>query len=383
MTMHYAPASHIRPSLIMEIDALAKQLQSQGRDIINLSAGEPDQAAAMAAKAGMEEALKRDFSGYTASSGMPELKNQAALCMGVPVENLTVSSGAKPLIHAVLRCVIGSGDGVLLPLPCYPSFTGMIELCGGELQPVYGSGELFKVTPADLRQAIKPNSRLLLLNNPVNPTGAVYTKEELEGLLDICREQGLWLLSDEVYRDLVFEGEVFCSLRELEEPEGCVIAVHCMSKSYCMPGYRIGFASGPKRLIQSVSAFLGQTLGPPCSLSQLASLRALEAGDAFPQALCGEYARRRDYCYERLENNPYIQTQKSQGTFYLFPSVKALLAKKGLRDDVELVQRLLEDTGVVLAPGSAFLCPGYVRLAFVKPLPMLKEAMDRLLDWAR
>lgn len=376
--MRYAPAAHIEPSVIMEIDSLAKALKEQGRSILNLSAGEPFEAPAIEAKRAAIQAVEEDFSGYTPSSGAPFMKAAAARYLHAPVENVTVSSGAKPLVNAALRCAAGAGDEILLPVPCYPSFYEMAVLTGATPVLVPGTGELYKLTPEDLLKAITPRTTCLILNNPNNPTGAVYTREELLSLVEICREKEIWLIADEVYGGLVYDQKPFVSVGSLEGFEGCAVVVDCVSKSYCMPGYRMGFAAGPKKMIRAMSAYLGQTLGPPCSISQKAAAAAMEAGRNFTVELCREYELRRDYCFERLQAMEGMDCPPGQGAFYLFPNIKRVLSTGKWDSDLEFCMNLLEKTGLALSPGSAFHLPGHLRIAYVLPLLQLKKAMDLL-----
>lgn len=376
--MKYAAAAHIEPSVIMEIDSLAKVLKEQGRTILNLSAGEPFEAAAPEAKAAAVQAVEGDFSGYTAATGAPFMKAAAASYLHAPVENVTVSSGAKPLVNAALRCAAGVGDAILLPVPCYPSFYEMAVLTGAAPLLVQGTGELYKLTAEDLCKAITPQTTCLILNNPNNPTGAVYSREELLSLLEVCREKEIWLIADEVYGGLVYDGQEFVNVGSLEGYEGCAVMVDCVSKSYCMPGYRMGFAAGPKKMIRAMSAYLGQTLGPPCSISQKAAAAAMEAGRGFTKSLCKEYELRRNYCFERLSAMPDLQCPLSKGAFYLFPDIKKVLSTGKWDSDLSFCMDLLEKTGVALSPGSAFHLPGHLRIAYVLPLPQLKQAMDLL-----
>lgn len=376
--MRLSPAACIAPSVIMEIDSLAKVLKEQGRSILNLSAGEPFEAAAPEAKAAAIKAVEQDFSGYTASSGAPFMKTAAAEYLCAPLENVTVSSGAKPLVNAALRCSAGAGDEIILPVPCYPSFYEMAVLTGAKPVLVQGRGELYKLTPEDLLKAVTPRTACLILNNPNNPTGAVYSREELLSLLNICREKGIWLIADEVYGGLVCTGSDFISIGSLEGFEGCAVVVDCVSKSYCMPGYRLGFAAGPKKMIKAMSAYLGQTLGPPSSLSQKAAAAAMEGGRGFTETLCHAYEERRNYCYARLKAMPNIDCPLSQGAFYLFPNIQKALLAGGWDSDLAFCMELLEKTGLALSPGSAFHLPGHLRIAYVLPLEQLAEAMDLL-----
>lgn len=376
--MRLSPAACITPSVIMEIDSLAKVLKEQGRSILNLSAGEPFEAAAPEAKAAAIKAVEQDFSGYTASSGAPFMKTAAAEYLCAPLENVTVSSGAKPLVNAALRCSAGAGDEIILPVPCYPSFYEMAVLTGAKPVLVQGRGELYKLTPEDLLKAVTPRTACLILNNPNNPTGAVYSREELLSLLNICREKGIWLIADEVYGGLVYTGSDFISIGSLEGFEGCAVVVDCVSKSYCMPGYRLGFAAGPKKMIKAMSAYLGQTLGPPSSLSQKAAAAAMEGGRGFTETLCHAYEERRNYCYARLKSMPNINCPLSQGAFYLFPNIQKALLAGGWDSDLAFCMELLEKTGLALSPGSAFHLPGHLRIAYVLPLEQLAEAMDLL-----
>lgn len=376
--MKYSAAAGIEPSLIMELDALAKEMALAGKRILNLSAGEPIEAAAPAGKEGALQAVRQDFSGYTAASGAPFMKEAAARFLGTDPAHVTVSAGAKPLVNAALRCAAGPGDEILIPVPCYPSFYEMALLTGAAPVLVQGTGSLYKLTERDLLGAVTPRTAALILNNPNNPTGALYSREELEPLVDICRQRGIWCVADEVYGGLVYDGQPFVRAMELEGNEGCVVTVDCVSKRFCMPGYRIGFAAGPQKMIRAMSAYLGQTLGPPCSLTQQAAAAALEAGPGFTRTMCRAYEKRRDYCLSRLEAMDGLRCEKPQGAFYLFPNMEQALKDGGWEGDIPFCMELLRSKGLAVSPGTAFRLPGHLRIAYVRPEEELKEAMDLL-----
>ena len=363
----------VPPSLTMSLDQEAKRLLAGGRDIINLTAGQADQPMPAEGKAAVRAALEADRTGYVPAAGSADLKEAVRKKKGWTDGSILISAGAKPLLNAAAACVLGAGDEALLPVPCYTSYPEMIRLSGAvpvsvPCRPENG----FCVTPDDLLAGLTPRTKALLLNHPTNPTGAVYARDALKGIVDFCIAHDLWLLADEVYGAFVYDGG-FTSLYDFPEIRDRLILVDSASKTYAMAGLRLGYAVAPDAAAQAMAGYLSHAIGCPCSLSERAALAVLSVGDRYPAALRDVFHARRDRMREALSNLPGIRVEGGSGAFYLWLDVTGIDP-----DDVRFCRRLLTEEGVALTPGSAFLAPGFVRLAYTKDASLLAEAADRI-----
>ena len=363
----------VPPSLTMSLDQEAKRLLAGGRDIINLTAGQADQPMPAEGKAAVRAALEADRTGYVPAAGSADLKEAVRKKKGWTDGSILISAGAKPLLNAAAACVLGAGDEALLPVPCYTSYPEMIRLSGAvpvsvPCRPENG----FCVTPDDLSAGLTPRTKALLLNHPTNPTGAVYARDALKGIVDFCIAHDLWLLADEVYGAFVYDGG-FTSLYDFPEIRDRLILVDSASKTYAMAGLRLGYAVAPDAAAQAMAGYLSHAIGCPCSLSERAALAVLSVGDPYPAALRDVFHARRDRMRAVLSDLPGVRVAGGDGAFYLWLDVTGIDP-----DDVRFCRRLLTEEGVALTPGSAFLAPGFVRLAYTKDASLLAEAADRI-----
>ena len=363
----------VPPSLTMSLDQNAKRLSAEGRDIINLTAGQVDLPMPPEGKAAILAALEADRTGYVPAAGSADLKEAVRNRKGWTDGSILISAGAKPLLNAAVACVLGAGDEALLPVPCYTSYPEMIRLSGATPVPVPCHPENgFCVTPDDLLAGLTPRTKALILNHPTNPTGAVYSRDTLKGIVDLCIAHDLWILADEVYGAFVYEG-VFTSLYDFPEIRDRLILVDSASKTYAMAGLRLGYAVAPDAAAQAMAGYLSHAIGCPCSLSERAALTVLSVGDRYPTALRDVFHARRDRMREALSNLPGIRVEGGSGAFYLWLDVTGIDS-----DDMRFCRRLLTEQGVALTPGSAFSAPGFVRLAFTKDVSLLSEAANRI-----
>ena len=363
----------VPPSLTMSLDQNAKRLSAEGRDIINLTAGQVDLPMPPEGKAAILAALEADRTGYVPAAGSADLKEAVRNRKGWTDGSILISAGAKPLLNAAVACVLGAGDEALLPVPCYTSYPEMIRLSGATPVPVPCRPENgFCVTPDDLLAGLTPRTKALVLNHPTNPTGAVYSRDTLKGIVDLCIAHDLWILADEVYGAFVYEG-VFTSLYDFPEIRDRLILVDSASKTYAMAGLRLGYAVAPDAAAQAMAGYLSHAIGCPCSLSERAALTVLSVGDRYPAALRDVFHARRDRMREALSNLPGIRVEGGSGAFYLWLDVTGIDS-----DDMRFCRRLLTEQGVALTPGSAFSAPGFVRLAFTKDVSLLSEAATRI-----
>ena len=375
----------VEPSKTLAVTALAKKLKAEGRDIISLTAGEPDfKTPAVVGEAGMA-AIREGATRYTAAAGEPELRAKIASVYaerwGVELagENVCVSSGAKPLLYYLMSILLEPGDEVLYPVPFWVSYEAMVKMRSGVPKAVptdFARGH--KLDAEALAAACGPRSKVLLLNNPTNPTGAVYGREELEAIAQVVREKDLILIADEIYEDLVYDGLAHQSLYNLAEdmPERTIV-VAGVSKSFAMTGWRIGYAIGDAGLIKALASYQSQALSSPCQISQRATLTALSEAWGSVATMREAFAERLEYCLGRMRDLrlPYV---RPQGAFYIFFDTTPVCEARGWADGQEFCTHLLEEQGVALVPGDAFGMPGWARLSFAASQDELTAAFDRL-----
>ena len=326
------PLRRIVPSSVtMSLDKKAKDLKASGRDVINLTAGQVDHPMPESGKNAVIAALNADRTGYVPATGSADAKAAVRSRMGWQDGSILISAGAKPLVSAAIACLAGPGDEVLLPTPCYTSYPEMIRLAGAVPVLVPGDPEnRFAVSKAALEQAVSPCAKALLFNNPVNPTGTVYRREELRAIVDFCREHDLWLVADEVCGEFVYEGS-FVSLYEFSDVRDRLILVNSASKSFAMAGLRLGYAVAPDPAADAIAAYLSHTLGCPCSLSERAAIAVLYDDARFCRDLREIFRKRRDMLYPLLASIPGIRVEKSAGAFYLWLDIR----KTGMDDRSE------------------------------------------------
>ncbi len=362
----------VQPSVTMGLDQQARELAAAGYDVINLTAGQVDLPMPEAGKEAVLRALAADRTGYVPATGSAEVKEAVRSRMMWHEGEILISSGAKPLLNAAVACLCGPGDQAILPTPCYTSYPEMVRLAGAE--PIFVSGEAerrFMVSGRTIEQHITGRTKAILLNDPVNPTGAVYDRETMGEIAEVCLAHDLYLIADEVYSAFVYEGTFF-SFYQFPELRDRLILVNSASKSFAMAGLRLGYAVAPGPVAGAMGAYLSHAVGCPCSLSEQAALAVLNMDDGYEKQLRRVFQNRRDRLFEALSLIDGIRAEKSPGAFYLWVDVRAL------DDDVAFCRRLLQEEGVALTPGSAFSCPGWVRLAYTKDVHVLLEAAKRM-----
>ena len=388
-------AAAVQPSATLAAGARAKQLQAEGVKVFDFSLGEPDFPTPEHICAAAVKAMKDGHTRYTAASGIPQLK--AAVCrfyqqtygMSYKPEQVLVSDGAKHSLHNALAATVGPGDEVIIPTPYWVSYSDLVRMTGASDVLVPTTMEAgFKMTPAQLRAAVTPRSKLLMLNSPSNPTGTVYTRQELEALADVVLETGLSVLSDEIYEKLVFGAArptCFASLRpELAER---VLTISGASKTYAMTGWRMGWALGPTRVIKAMGDVQSQQTGCPCSISQYAALAALEGDQECVERMRREFEARRDLVCGRLAALPGVRIRTPEGAFYAFFDVSAhlgrTLAGRKVADSASFCMGALDSAHVNLVPGSAFGAEGYVRMSYAASRDQLNGGLDALEKWLK
>ncbi|HXG08408.1 MAG TPA: pyridoxal phosphate-dependent aminotransferase [Gemmataceae bacterium] len=383
-------AAAVQPSATLAAGAKAKQMKTEGIHVYDFSLGEPDFPTPEHICKAAVKAMQDGHTHYTPAAGIPELRAavarwyQKTYGIRYTADQVVISSGAKHSIHNALAATCGPGDEVIIPTPYWVSYSDLVQMTGATpvlVRTTHESG--FKMTAAQLRAALTPRSRLLMLNSPCNPTGAVYTRPELEALADVVLDAGLAVLSDEIYERLVYgdaKATCFATLRpELAER---TITISGASKSYAMTGWRIGWALGPAHVIKAMGNIQSQQTGNPCSISQYAALAALEGDQECVEKMRREFEARRELVCRRLAAMPGIRCPLPGGAFYAFFNVAShfgrTLAGKKVSDSTGFCQVALESAHVNLVPGSAFGAEGYVRLSFAASREQLNGGLDRL-----
>ena len=383
--------NQIGTSPTFKIAAKAKAMKAEGIDVIDLSIGEPDFPTPENVKAAGIKAIQENFTKYTENEGMPALK-KAIIARLKEDHGLTyapneiiVSTGGKSSLFHLVQALVNEGEEVILPAPYWVTYPQLVTLAKGKaviIQTKEEDGFLLK--PEDLKAAITPATKALILNSPSNPTGATYQKHELEALAEIIRGEDMYVISDEIYAKLVYDNFLFTSFASLgEDIKRKTILINGVSKSYSMTGWRIGYAAGPADVIGGMAKIQSHTTSNPASISQKASLEALSGPQFEVQKMISEFQRRRNYCLMKLASIPRLSCFKPQGAFYLFPNVQAYYEKEfngtTIRNSYGLAYYLLREAKVAVVPGDAFGADNNIRLSYATSMENLEKGMDRLI----
>lgn len=378
--------ARVKPSPTGAVLALATRLRAEGRDIISLGTGEPDFDTPAHIREAGAAAIEAGATRYTPIDGTAELK--AAIQRKLARDNnldyehdqILVTSGAKQALYNLCVALLGPGDEAIIPAPYWVSYPDMVRLADAD--PVFVETSIednFKVTPERLAAAITPQTRLLILNSPSNPTGACYSASELQAFGEVlAKHPQVVVVADEIYESIHWADEPFASFAE-----ACpalydrTVTVNGVSKAYAMTGWRIGYAAGPQQLIKPMSTVQSQSTSNACSISQAAAVAALDGDQGVVADMVREYRRRHDFVVAALNNIPGFECRAGEGTFYALPRVTGAIRSLGLADDVALTEHLLDTGGVAVVPGTAFGAPGYIRLSFACSMSELEEAMSR------
>ncbi len=383
-------AAAVQPSATLAAGAKARQLKAEGVKVYDFSLGEPDFKTPEHICRAAYQAMQDGHTHYTPATGIPELRSaiarryQKTHGLAVTPEQVIVSNGAKHSLHNALAALVGPGDEVIIPTPYWVSYSDLVQMTGAAYVLVPTTHESgFKMTPAQIHAALTPRSRLVMLNSPANPTGTVYTRQELEALADVILDSPLAVLSDEIYERLVFgsaRSTCFVTLRPgLAER---TVTISGVSKSYAMTGWRIGWSVGPLHVIKAMGNVQSQETSNPCSVSQYAALAALEGDQDCVERMRREFEARRDLVCRRLAAMPGVRCPLPEGAFYAFFNVAAhfgqTLGGKKVTDSASFCAAALESAHVNLVPGAAFGAEGYVRLSFAASRETLTAGLDRL-----
>jgi len=385
-------ANLIGESPTLKVTSKARAMKAEGIDVIDLSVGEPDFPSPENVKEAGIKAIQDNFTKYTQADGIPALKEaiisriEEDLGLSYEKNEIIVSTGAKSSLFHVLQALINEGDEVIIPSPYWVTYPHIVSLAKGKSVFVPTKEENgFLLTPDQLRSSISPSTKAILLNNPSNPTGAAYKKHELEALADIILEEDIFVIADEIYDKLVYDDFQFVSFTTLgEDVRKKTILVNGVSKAYSMTGWRIGYTAGPSEIISAMARIQSHTTANPSSISQKASLEALNGPQYEVSKMASEFQRRRNYALMRLQSIPDISCFKPQGAFYLFPNVSAYYNKgfngHPIRNSYGLAYFLLKEANVALVPGDAFGNDDHIRISYATSMENLEKGMDRIID---
>ena len=384
--------NRIQPSATIAVSTKARQLQAQGRNIISLSAGEPDFDTPDNVKAAAVRAMESGQTKYTDVDGTPELK--AAIVRKFQRENglsykpsqISVGTGGKQVIYNALLATLNPGDEVVIPAPCWVSYADIVMLAGAK--PVFATTRMedgFRLKPEVLEAAITPKTKWLIFNSPSNPTGAAYSREAIKALTDVLlRHEQVWVLSDDIYEHLIYDGLSFHTPAEVEPaliPR--TLTMNGLSKAYCMTGWRLGYAGGPEPLINAMRKLQSQSTSNPCSITQWAAVEALDGPQDFIAANNKKFVERRDLVVGMLNQASGLRCPKPEGAFYVYPSCAGAIGKtsssgKAITNDEDFATTLLEEEGVAVVHGAAFAGSPAFRVSYATSNEALEEACRRI-----
>ncbi len=383
-------AEEIKASGTIKINAKIRDMAQEGISVIGFGMGEPDFDTPKNITAAAVRAIEDGFTRYTPTPGIPELRE--AICEKLWRDNglqyaptqVAVSIGAKQAIHNLLLVLSDGGDEVIIPSPYWVSYPEQVKMAGATPVFIHTSDETeFKITPESLKKAITPRTKVFIINSPGNPTGVVYTEKELRALAGIAVEKGIYVISDEIYEKIIYDGIKHVSPASFgDEFMKKVITVNGFSKAYAMTGWRLGYAAGPEKIIKAAIRLQDHTTSCANSIAQRAAVEALRGDQTPVRLMVEEFDKRRRYMVERLEKLEGISCTMPAGAFYVFPNVSGLYQRAVAGTDVsnstELVEILINKAKVAFVPGVCFGADDYIRISFATDMAQIEEGMDRL-----
>ncbi|MBN2120011.1 MAG: pyridoxal phosphate-dependent aminotransferase [Candidatus Omnitrophica bacterium] len=376
--------------MTLAISTKAKVMKAQGLDVVGFGAGEPDFDTPLRIKEAAKKAIDQGYTKYTPASGMPQLKEAIVKKfnkengLSYQLDEILVGCGAKHVISEIIFCLVNAGDEVIIPAPYWVSYPEMVKLCGGVSVFVKSTQEdNFKITAGMLKEKITNKTKLLILNSPSNPTGAVYSRAELKALAQVIEEEKIYCISDEIYEKLVYDNAEHVSIagfsRGLKDK---TIVINGVSKAYSMTGWRIGYAGGAKQIIKIASSVQSHTTSNPTSISQIAAIEALQGPQDEVAEMKGEFEKRRGYLVEKIGSIKGLTCIKPQGAFYSFVDISKLLGKKSngaeIKGSLSFSEILLNEAKVAVVPGIAFGDDNFVRLSYAISMETMKKGLDRI-----
>ena len=378
---------NVKPSATLAVTAKATELKSQGIKIVPMGSGEPDFDTPLNIQQAGIQAINDGLTRYTPVDGTTDLKYaiiekfKRDNNLNYSLTEVMVSSGGKQVFYNLCQSVINPGDEVIIPSPFWVSYPDMVLLADGV--PVIvetGIEENFKISPEQLENAITDRTKLFVINSPSNPTGAVYSKEELVALAKVLeRHPHVMVITDDIYEHIRWNNDPYYNILMVNSSlKDRTIVLNGVSKAYAMTGWRIGYAAGPEAIIKSMKKVQGQSTSNPCSIAQAAAVEALNGDQSFIQMMVDEFKMRHDYLVENLNKIDGVDCPTSDGAFYSFPKVEKLIQRLGLKNDIEFSTLCLEKLNIALVPGSAFGADGYVRFSFATSMENIQTAVQKL-----
>jgi len=394
MTILSSSLSRIKPSPTIAVTQKARELKEKGVDVISLGAGEPDFDTPDNVKKAAILAINNGDTKYTAVDGTPKLKeaivnkfkNENGLEFSK--EEINVGAGGKQVIFNAILATINPGDEVLIPAPYWVSYPDIVLLAGGVPKVVIcDEKDEFKISAKKVKENLTPKTKWIILNSPSNPTGSCYSKDEIDSIADVLKDNpDVMIMSDDIYEHVVYEGFKFYTIAQNENVRQRTLTINGVSKSYSMTGWRIGYAGGPKDLIKAMAKIQSQSTTNPSSISQAAAVEALSGDQSFIKVRADAFKERRDFVVSGLNKINGINCLNPQGAFYVFPSCKGCLGKTHkelgkIETDTDFVTKLLESTGVAVVQGSAFGLDGFFRISYATSMDNLEKAVQRISEF--
>ena len=383
-------AKSLKPSPTLAINAKAKSMQAQGISVISFGAGEPDFDTPENIKLAAKKALDAGFTKYTPVGGIDDLKDaiikkfQRDIQVTYKRSEIIVSCGGKHSFYNLAQAIFDQGEEVIIPAPYWVSYPPMVALANGTPVIVETTEKNeFKITPEELKKAITPKTKALIINSPSNPTGSAYTKKELEKIAEVALSKNFFVISDEIYEKIVYDGFEFVSIASLsEEMKKKTIIVHGVAKTYAMTGWRIGYTAGSEEIIAAMNNIQSQSTSNPTSISQKASVEALIGPQNEVEKMVSAFAQRRNYIVDRLNKIPGVSCYKPVGSFYVFPNFSSYYGKsfqgKKIENSTHLADFFLEVAKVAVVPGVEFGADPFERLSYATSMVDIKEGLDRI-----
>lgn len=381
--------SRLTISQTLAIVEKVRTLQKQGKTIYDLSVGEPDHPSPAAVKQAGHQAIDENFTKYTAAAGIIELRE--AIVAKLKRDNdleytpkqIVVGNGAKHILASALLALVEPGDEVIVPEPCWLSYPELVWLAGGEV--VFAPTKVedgFHLKAEVLERLITPRTKVVMLNSPCNPTGAVLAESEMEAIAEVLRRHRAYVISDEIYEYLRFDGRPHVSPAHFPGMAERTVVVNGVSKSYAMTGWRIGYGAGPQEVMDGIAKIQSQMTSSPCSVSQKAALAGLNSGLDYPEMMNRDFSRRRDICHAGLKGVSGVNIPRPEGAFYAFPQIPGMIGGsvkgKAMKDSMGFVDYLLDEYQVSVVPGTAFRAPDCIRLSFASSDEIVTEAVKRI-----
>ncbi len=386
----------IKPSPTIAVSQKARELKAAGKDVIGLGAGEPDFDTPENIKQAAIKAINEGDTKYTAVDGTPVLKKaivekfKKENNLDYTTDQITVGAGGKHVIYNAMMATLNEGDEVIVPAPYWVSYPDIVLLAGGK--PIImecNEKQGFKINPSDLEKFITPKTKWIILNSPSNPTGACYTEKDIREIAKVLEKHShVYILSDDIYEHVTYEGFKFFTIAQIENLKERVLTMNGVSKAYSMTGWRIGYAAGPKEIIKAIAKIQSQSTTNPSSISQAASVEALSGTQDFIKKRADSFQERRDFVVKALNNIDGIECLNPDGAFYVFPSCKELMGKKDtngreIKSDTDFVQSLLENSNIAVVQGSAFGLEGFFRISYATSMENLKKALEKISSFCK